>query len=101
MRMFNDTYLTMSLNDTQFDYLALSDGEDDSLSEIECDICYNSTNRDPKRVKCSECKHLACVHYSRKVLLTTLGERLPRWLCNECVHKLSFRCAQIKRNKST
>jgi len=88
----------MSLYDSisQADYLAFSDSDNDTLSDIHCEFCGDGCNNDCNKVKCSKCKHLACVHYSRKVLLKTLGERLPRWLCNDCLTHYARICAQIK-----
>lgn len=81
------------------DYQELSD-DDESFSEIECEWCQTSQNANPRRVKCSECKHIACIHYSRKVLLTSLNEKLPRWLCNTCLKRISIYCARVKNESA-
>lgn len=81
------------------DYFEFYDDEDDdSLSEIYCDFCQDNIES-KKRMKCSNCKHIGCIHNSRKVLLTSLGEKLPRWLCNNCLHTFALKCNLIKRSR--
>ena len=68
----------------------------DALSELYCDYCEYSTN-DKGYVKCSNCRHKVCIHSRRRVLLKTLGEKRPRWLCNECVKYYAQKCAKINK----
>jgi hypothetical protein len=82
------------------DYRAFSDSEDaEILSDIYCVFCVDNCDQNVKKVKCSNCKHLACIHYSRKVLLKTLGEKTPKWLCNDCVTYYAMMCSKIKNSR--
>jgi hypothetical protein len=84
----------------EFDYQCMSDSDEntDALSQLYCDFC-NYSSKPQRRIKCSECKHIACDHLARRVHLKTLGEIIPRWLCNTCLTHYANRCAQINSRR--